>query len=91
MSHFDADAPAWWPPKVGDKLRGVWGPDNEANNDPTYEVASVFEHDQCALIVTASWSAERKRWYYETHSATSAIVGSLRPDGAPRVKLVGRP
>jgi len=73
--------PPWWPPKVGDKLRGVEGPKGP---DPLLHVASVFEHDGQHLAVTAEWWPGRKRWHYEVRSVVDAEVGLIRPDGTPR-------
>ena len=75
-------APDWWPPKVGDRLRGVWGPDQD--KDPLLHVIAVFEHAGEPLIVTAEWSPERQRWQREVQGVTQAHVGLIRPDGAPR-------
>ena len=75
-------APAWWPPKIGDRLRGVRGPDPA--KDPLLHVVAVFEHDGDQLIVTAEWSPTRQRWAREVQGVTQAHVGLIRPDGAPR-------
>ena len=80
--------PTWWPPKVGDKLRGVRSPD--AANDPLLHVVAVFRHvasnDDGDHIVVAEWNVTRQRWMYEVRSVVDALVGAVRPDGTPRVE-----
>lgn len=75
--------PSWWPPSVGDKLRGIWGPESD-RTDPLLHVVAVFQHDDRAHVVTAEWQVAR--WIYETHAASKAIVGLIRPDGMPRIQ-----
>lgn len=73
----------WWPPKIGDRLRGLHGPD-DAPEDPLLHVVSVFEHADEHRIVTAEWYRPRQRWIYEVHGDIRAMVGLIRPDGTPR-------
>jgi hypothetical protein len=75
-------APEWWPPKVGDRLRGVWGPD--AVEDPLLHVVAVFQHAGEQLIVTAEWDPSRQRWHREIQGLSAAVVGLIRPDGSAR-------
>lgn len=79
--------PEWWPPSVGDKLRGVWGP-TDISEDPLYHVVAVFEHDQNSCgpqIVLTRWWPSNQRWHYSVHHAYEGVVGSLRPNGRPRL------
>jgi hypothetical protein len=73
----------WWPPKIGDKLRGIWGPvDN--GEDPLYHVIAVFAgKDGHSRIVTAEL-LKSGRWDYSVHHAYESEIGSLRLDGSPR-------
>lgn len=80
------DAP-WWPPKVGDRLRGVWGPDPK--EDPLLHVVSVFEHAGETFVVTVEWFRRRRRWNYEVQDIIKAHVGLVRPDGTPRKPVGG--
>lgn len=80
--------PAWWPPKVGDKLRHATlynsgGPEVEA----LQHVLAVFE-DKAGepRIVTAEWSPTKRGWIYEVFSWHQAATGIIWPDCTRRPK-----
>lgn len=74
----------WWPPTVGARLRGVWGPVDDG--DPLLHVVAVFtDKDDSTRIVIAEWSVEKQRWRYDVRGAYDSVSGALRPDGAPRL------
>ena len=75
-------APAWWPPKVGDKLRRFANPSEQ----PLNHVVAVFDHAGETLAVSAEWLPHKSRWSYETIDVTTAEFGLYYPDGTERPK-----
>lgn len=57
----EVPVPAWWPPKVGDKLRWV----DYEHMPRLAHVVSVFEHDDCTRFVVAWYGIHRQWWHYE--------------------------
>lgn len=82
------DPPAWWPPKVGDKLRHgtLHGCDGGVKRvEALLHVLSVFEDkDGEQRIVTAEWYPTRQRWNYEVFWWYQATIGTIWPDGTER-------
>ena len=68
---MNREAPTWWPPKVGDKLRLIAashsaGPGRIKYVDGLLHVVSVFEDkDSAQRIVTAEWFPSKQHWNYE--------------------------
>jgi hypothetical protein len=84
-------APSWWPPKVGDKLRhATWhgaGAGQVIDVEALLHVLSVFEDkDGEQRIVTAEWYPSKRRWNYEVFWWYQAAVGTIWPDGTRRPK-----
>lgn len=50
---------AWWPPKVGDKLRDSHWPEY------LQHVVSVFEHRGRTVVVVAYFGLHKQWWHYE--------------------------
>lgn len=70
--------PAWWPPKVGDRLL-YETVNEEGQHTATVHVVSVFEHEGNTIVVGAEWWKFRRRWNYEVFRESAAIVGLIRP------------
>lgn len=85
---------AWWPPRVGAKLRhatmhSARGTGRETRVrikrvEALLRVLAVFRHDGAVRIVTAEWFPTKRCWHYEIRSEADAIVGSIWPDGQIR-------
>jgi hypothetical protein len=77
---------AWWPPKVGDKLRILA---HHSAGDMRIKtvlaplhVVSVFEHDNGhTKACCAEWLPGRRRWKYEVYDILAADLGTIWPDG----------
>lgn len=81
------EAPAWWPPKVGDKLRHATRHGDMTRGlkpvDALLHVVAVFtDKTNETRIVTAEWFPTRRRWNYELFWWGQAALGSIWPDGA---------
>lgn len=89
--------PAWWPPKVGDKLRHfTLHTDHESGGvkqvHALVHVVAVFEHAGESMATVAEWLPTKQRWVYET------IAGWLQfnsdhywPDGQRPGRIHGTP
>lgn len=81
---------AWWPPKVGDKLRhatlhGTSNAMQVRRVDALLRVKAVFEDEDGEMrIVTSEWFPTRRRWNYEVFSSLDAKFGTIWPDGTER-------
>lgn len=83
------EAPKWWPPKVGDKLRhGTFhgaGAGRAKHVDALLHVVSVFEDkDGEQRVVTAEWYPTKRRWNYEVFWWYQAAIGMIWRDGTKR-------
>jgi len=79
---------AWWPPKVGDRLRhdtthGA-GPRRIKRVEALLHVLAVFHHDGVTRIVTAEWLPTKRSWNYAVRDEIEAFYASIWPDGKPR-------
>jgi hypothetical protein len=80
-----SDVPAWWPPEVGDQLLEIGGP--AVADDRPLVIIAVAYHDGGYKVVTAGQyidNDDRRRWAYRVHGVSAALVGLIRPKGAPR-------
>jgi hypothetical protein len=80
------EAPRWWPPKVGSKLRhSTWhgaGGGRVKDLHVLLHVVSVFkDKDGERRIVTADWFPTKHRWNYEVFWWYQAAIGMIWPDG----------
>ena len=75
------EAPRWWPPKVGSKLRRIDAATARvAPRGALLHVVSVFKDKNGEQrIVTAEWRTTR--WNYEVFWWYQAAIGMLWPDG----------
>jgi hypothetical protein len=78
-------APAWWPPKAGDKLRHFT---LHRNNDGRLtqihalaHVVAVFQHAGETIATVAEWPQDRHRWVYTTIHGWLEARQSYWPDG----------
>lgn len=93
------EAPAWWPPKVGDRLRHFTqhsaGDMRIKDVEALNHVVSVFEHEGETRIVVAEWFPGRQRWHYEVLFWANVAMtefgpadwwpdGEARPQALPR-------
>lgn len=77
---------AWWPPKVGDKLRhfthhGAGGMKIKQVHALVHVVA-VFEWEGETLATVAEWFPSRRRWSYSVINGWSDAMILYWPDGA---------
>lgn len=84
-----SEAPTWWPPKVGTKLRhGTWhgaGGARVKHVDALLHVVSVFtDKDGGRSIVTAEWFPTKRRWNYEVFWWYQAAIGLIWRDGTKK-------
>lgn len=80
---------AWWPPKVGDKLRHDTlhgnGSGGVSRVDALLHVLAVFDDmNGDKRVVAAEWFPTRQRWNYEIFTESAAQVGLIWPDGADK-------
>ena len=78
--------PAWWPPKVGTKLRHSTfhgaGAGRVKRVAALLHVVSVFEDkDDEQRVVAAEWYPTKRRWNYEVFWRYQAAVGTIWRDG----------
>ena len=83
------EAPKWWPPKVGDKLRHATrhgaGAGRVKHVDALLHVVSVFEDkDGEQRVVTAEWFPTKRRWSYQVIWWYEAAIGTIWRDGTER-------
>jgi hypothetical protein len=84
------EAPEWWPPKVGDKLRhqtlhGDGQTGGVKHVDALLHVLSVFpDQDGETRIVTAEWYPTKRRWNYEVWWWYQAAIGTIFRDGTEK-------
>lgn len=86
---MNREPPAWWPPKIGAKLRHNTLHGAKAGRykrvDAVLHVVSVFkDKDGEQRIVTAEWYPRKRRWWYEVHWWYEAAIGLIWRDGAKR-------
>ena len=86
---MNREAPEWWPPKLGDKLRHTAshsaGPGRIKYVDAVLHVVSVFEDkDGEQRVVTAEWFPGKQRWNYEIFWWYQAALGMIWPDGTEK-------
>ena len=78
----------WWPPRQGDKLRRIDGPEQE--DDKLVYVVGVLNHGAHVLLVTAEWWSVKQRWNYEVCKKTQFWRfykdGCNRPESASRLR-----
>lgn len=71
---------AWWPPKVGDKLRYQMKFDDVR----LLHVVSVFEHQGETRIVGGFYGKHKQWWHYEVFDRLRAEYAFIWPDGQKR-------
>ena len=86
------EAPAWWPPKVGTKLRHAThhgaGAGRVKRVDALLHVVAVFvDKDGEKQIVTAEWFPTRRRWSYEVMPWYAAAAGRIWLDGTKKPEI----
>jgi hypothetical protein len=78
---------AWWPPKVGDRLRKFTlhgsGGNTVRQVHALCHVLAVFDHDGETRATIAEWLPTRRRWNYETIGVIEALprFSKYWPDG----------
>jgi hypothetical protein len=91
---MNREAPTWWPPKVGTKLRhsthhGTRSAGVIKHVDVVLHVVSVFkDKDGERQIVTAEWFPRKRRWNYEVFWWYQAAIGMIWRDGTAKPEVL---